>query len=203
MENKYTKLPIPDESAWGIKPDGSVWRRKDWRYYSPVWLNKLIDSLENLIDWLPTIWKDRHWDDYYITKLLQRKIELQRKYIVSNNRHLNVPSDNYWMTVLLNLLEKEHEGYYEEERYNLIDFDLFIDDGKLVENLKVSVSDENLKEYVAKYPSTVRKIKAKFPTMSFDDNIKRLAMYVGIYNQQKCRNLIFEILKQKSELWWD
>jgi hypothetical protein len=197
MENKYTKLPIPDESAWS---------RKDWRYYSPIWLNKLIDSLENLIDWLPTIWKDRHWDDYYIIKLLQRKIELQRKYIVSNNRHLNVPSDNYWMTVLLNLLEREHEDYYEEERYYLINFDLFdffVDDVKLREQIRNKVNDEALKEYVAKYPSTVRKIKAKFPTMSFDDNIKRLAMYVGIYNQQKCRNLIFEILKQKSELWWD
>lgn len=194
MENKYTKLPIPDESAWS---------RKDWRYYSPIWLNKLIDSLENLIDWLPTIWKDRHWDDYYITKLLQRKIELQRKYIVSNNRHLSVPSDNYWMTVLLNLLEREHESYYELEQYDYHKLDFFIEDSHLMKKLEhLKNNSDYLDDYINKYPLIVKKVKVKFPRIDFSDK-RNLALYIGIYNQIRCRDLIFNILKHKSQNWWD
>ena len=190
---KYQKLDIPAKSAWD---------KKTWKYYTPVWFNRFIESLQNLIDWLPVIWKDRHWDDYYITKILQRKIELQRKYIVNANRHTSVPTDNYWMTVVLNLLKREHESFYETEQYDFIDSDLFINDGKLVEKLRNKNTNEALEKYLKKYPSTIRKVKAKFPNISFD-NKKYLAMYVGLFNQKKCRDLIFEILKQKSIRWWD
>jgi hypothetical protein len=97
---KYTKLTLPVDSAWD---------RKTWRSYTPSWLKSFVDSTQNVIKWLPVIWKDRHWDDYYITKILQRKIELQRDYLVKANRHTDINRDNFWMTVVLNLIELEHE----------------------------------------------------------------------------------------------
>jgi len=38
---RYTKLPIPKDTAWD---------RTTWRRYTPIWFNKLVDSIENLIE---------------------------------------------------------------------------------------------------------------------------------------------------------
>ena len=72
----YTKLPMPADSSWG---------KKTWKYYSPIWFNIFAEGVYNIIRWIPTIYKDKDWDDFYITKLLQVKIEHQREYLVKHN----------------------------------------------------------------------------------------------------------------------
>jgi hypothetical protein len=195
MDNikRYKKLIIPLTSSWN---------HRTWRSYAPVWLRSFADGLQNLIDWLPAVWKDRHWDDYYITKMLQRKIELQRAYLVRHNRHLNIDIDNYWMTVVLNLLELEHEKFYEMEvqDYNKSTFNFI----ELPENPEYSTLDikeewEDYDSYFRKYPSTYRKVLKKYGPQEK----RRLAYLVADYNQKKCRDLLFKILKQKSIEWWD
>jgi hypothetical protein len=193
---KYTKLPVPTDSAWD---------RKTWRSYAPYWLRSFYDSIQNVIKWLPIIWKDKHWDDYYITKILQRKIELQREYLVNANRHTGIDRDNKWMTLVLNLIELEHEDFYSTEQYDYQKFDInFIPSESHPDSFEMEkiVEWENLDAYFKKYPSAIRKVKKMHPDKDFEDR-GVLAMYVGMYNQKRCRNLIFEILKQKSEMWWD
>lgn len=192
--NKDLKLIIPNDSAWS---------RKTWRSYAPYWLRDFVDGIVNLIDWLPIIWKDRHWDDYYITKILQKKIRLQRNYLVKANRHEGIDRDNYWMTVVINLIEREHDSYYETEHYNFISEDLTFKPTELnptIFTLETTVKWEKLDEYLALYPSSLRAVKKKYPNIN---DKRRLASYVSSHNQSKCRNLIFEILKQKSAYWWD
>jgi len=189
---KYKKLEIPKESSWN---------KKTWRTYTPIWFNRFIDSIESIINWLPTIALDRNWDDYYITKIIQRKIELQRAYLVKHNRHTEVDYDNFWMTVVLNLIEREHESFYELEKYNYCEIKHIFStpDKNGASTISSKLIKDNLDEYLSKYPSTVKKIKQLRPNLDKEG----LALFVGIYNQQKCRNLIFEILKQKSIRWWD
>ena len=67
----HKPLPLPNNSAWD---------RKTWRSYSPVWFLEFVRGIQNLIHWLPVIWKDRHWDDHYIFEVLKHKIKLQQKY---------------------------------------------------------------------------------------------------------------------------
>lgn len=184
MINKYNKLQLPKDSAW---------RRKTWRSYTPVWFNRFIEGVHNIIRWMPTIYKDKDWDDYYITKMLQKKIEHQRKYLVEANRHVNILTDNYWMTVVLNLIEREHEECYNMEYMDYIEFGKSIfDDPK----------SEHLIDYLHKYPNDVRRVMKKYEGIDFTDHHK-LAMYVSMYRQYRCRNLLFEILKRKSNQWWD
>ena len=192
---QYNKLPLPKDSAWG---------RKTWRRYAHWRIKEFIDSCKNLIDWFPTIWKDRHWDDYYITKVLQRKIELQREYIVKHNRHTRVDEDNYWMTVVLNLIEREHEGYYECEYMDYIKQDMIFTpiEGTDSCSLDFELKWENLDEYINKYPSTKYRVIRENKGIDFTEK-DRLALYMARHRQQKCRNLIFEVLKRKSAYWWD
>jgi hypothetical protein len=193
----YKKLELPKDSAFG---------RKTWRRFFPRWFCRFVDSVTNLIDWLPTIWNDRHWDDYYITKILQKKIELQRQYIVSHNRHLSADSDNFWMTVTLNLIEREHESYYENDDYmdyTKLDFRQFHEEKRITtEYFDLAIVQDKLDEYINKYKKLIPRVKAKYNLEGVVNN-RILATFIGVYNQERCRNLIFEILKQKSAHWWD
>jgi hypothetical protein len=195
MINKYNKLQLPKDSAW---------RRKTWRSYTPIWFNRFIDGVHNIIRWIPTIYKDKDWDDYYITKILQKKIEHQRKYIVEANRHTQVDQDNYWMTVVLNLIEREHEEYYGCEYMDYIKRDMIFTpiEGTNSSSLDFDTKWENLDEYINKYPGVKYRVIKENKGVDFTEK-DRLAMYMAHYRQWKCRNLIFEILKRKSNQWWD
>jgi hypothetical protein len=184
MKNKYTKLKLPKDTAW---------ERKSWRRFVHWRITYFIDGVRNIIRWVPVLYKDRDWDDYFITKMLQKKIENQRKYLVEHNRHLNIDSNNFWMTVVLNLIEAEHEEYYGCEYMDYYESESFLSD-KLI--------FDNLDKYINKYPGTKRAVLKEFPETDFSNKI-RLALYMGNHRQRKCRNLIFEILKRKSTFWWD
>jgi hypothetical protein len=195
----YKKLVIPSDSAWG---------RKTWRRYVHWRIKGVIDGVFNIIKWIPTIYKDRHWDDYYITKILQKKIELQREYLVRNNIHTNINNDNFWMTVVLNLIERKHEDYYSMERFDYHKVDMIfspVDGMPDHSEIKFKTKWENLNAYLAKYPSSVRIVKNEHFNEDLDNpnNKERLAFLVSDYNQKKCNNLLFEILKRYSSNWWD
>ena len=43
--------------------------------------------VKNILRWLPTIWKDRDWDNSYITEILIKKLELTRDFYLSDKAH--------------------------------------------------------------------------------------------------------------------
>ena len=92
----YHKLKLPKDSAWG---------RKTWRSYFHWKIKYFIDGIHNIIRWMPTLYHDRDWDEAFILRILQKKIEHQRAHLVQENRHTSVDNDNFWMTVVLNLIE--------------------------------------------------------------------------------------------------
>lgn len=192
----YTKLLLPEDSAWD---------RKTWRKYTHWRLKYFVDSICNIVRWVPVLYKDRDWDDYYITKILQKKIEHQRAYLVKQNRHTRVDEDNFWMTVVLNLIEREHENYYALEKYDYEETDIkFVESPSHIGSYEMveKVIKSNLDEYLHKYPAAIRRVMKRYPDNDFGDK-KVLAFYVGMYNQERCRNLLFEILKRYSNRWWD
>lgn len=188
----YTKLPVP-ESSWG---------KKTWRRYTPQWLKYFIDGVKNIIRWMPTIYKDRDWDDYYILRMLQKKIEHQRAYLVKHNRHLDIEQDNFWMTICLNLIEREIHEYYATECQNYSKTDIkFIpcEDRTQCYTLKTELLWERYDDYFKLYPSMMRKYAKEFESLDKE----HIAFRLGRYNQKKARTLLFKILDVKSNQWWD
>ena len=184
---QYTKLPIPKDTAWDET-------RFKWGRYVHWRIRYFFQGVWNIIRWAPTIYKDKDWDDFYITKLLQKKIEFQRAYLVNANRHLNIDRDNYWMTVVLNLLERKHQNYYELEPYEYIQYGNKFGD---------PITKDESHKYVEKYPSAYRAVKkSKLYDVNFHPT-RALAMYMGDERQRKANRLIFEILKNHSAEWWD
>ena len=195
---QYTKLKVPKDSAWDDT-------RFKWGKYVHWRIRYFFKGIWNIIRWAPTLYKDKDWDDYYLTKIIQKKIEHQRKCLVNANRHTEIDRDNKYMTLILNLIEREHEDYYALEKYNYCEQRLVTDqaeDGSGY-NVEIETVWENLDEYLAKYPTAVRAVKKAYPEHRNLKDKHSLSMFVGIYNQERCRNLIFEILKRQSACWWD
>ena len=189
----HKPLPLPNNSAWD---------KKTWRSYSPVWFLEFVRGIQNLIHWLPVIWKDRHWDDHYIFEVLKHKIKLQQKYIVNSNRHTRVNIDNRDMTIVLNLIERIQDDYYALECYEYENSKFrFEPAGDKKYTIEQDVISENYDAYLKKYRTSVRAVMKKDMETTIDKS--KLCFWVAQHNQQKAHNLLFRILKERLTWWWD
>ena len=194
----HKPLPLPNDSAWD---------RKTWRRYSPVWFLEFIRGIQNLVHWLPVIWKDRHWDDHYIFEVLKHKIKLQQKYIINSNRHTRVNIDNRDMTIVLNLIERIQDEYYALEWYEYENSRLRFEptgelhDGEETYSAERDLISENYDAYLKKYRTSVRAVMKKDMETTIDKS--ELCFWVAQHNQQKAHDLLFRILKERLTWWWD
>ena len=192
MKN-YEKLTIPKDSAWDRS---TIWKRLHWK------VRNFLIGCNNIIKWIPTLFKDRDWDQYHIYTILQKKIEFQRKEIVYANRSTRVWQDNRDMTIILNLLERVKDGYYESEHtdyYEMKVETIPVEDNPNLKEMKFEVLSERYDEYLNKYKSSVRQILKKEGNIDKDT----LCMLVARHNQEKARKLLFNILNERIEGWWD
>ena len=191
MKN-YKKLTIPEDSAWD---KSTIWKRPHWR------IRNFLIGCNNIIKWTPTLFKDRDWDQYHIYTILQKKIEFQRKEIVYANRSTRVWQDNRDMTIILNLLERVKDGYYESENtdYYEMKVETIPVDGTSLKQMKFEVLSERYDEYLNKYKSSVRKVLKE----EGEIDKETLCMLVARHNQERARKLLFNMLNEKIEGWWD
>ena len=190
----YKQLPIPEDSAWERT---TLFGKLHWR------IRNFLTSCHNLIKWFPTIWNDRDWDGHYILKILQKKIEFQRKELVNANRHTRIESDNRDMTLALNLLERVKEEYYSLECMDYWDSEIVFDDvpeNPELKSIEVNTKAERYDEYLSKYPSSVRAL-----TKEHGEELdkQRLCLMVSNYNHKKANKLLFRILEERLAYWWD
>jgi hypothetical protein len=193
MKN-YKKLILPNDSAWDRNP---LWRNLHWR------VRYFIIGVKNIFKWIPTLYKDKDWDGWYIYNILQKKIEFQRQEIIYANRHTEVDRDNRDMTIALNLLERVKEDYYGMEHldYSETEFDFIpVEGNPNLKEMKKTVLSENYDEFLKKYPSSVRKVLKENGKVLEKDTLCHL---VARHNQEKARKLLFKLLEQKIERWWD
>ena len=190
----YKQLPIPEDTAWDRT---TLFGRLHWR------IRNFLTSCNNLIKWFPTIWNDRDWDGHFILKILQKKIEFQRKELVNANRHTRIESDNRDMTLALNLLERVKEEYYSLECMDYWDSEIVFDDvpeNPKLKSIEVNTTTERYDDYLSKYPSSVRALTKKHGE---ELDKERLCLMVSNYNHNKANKLLFRILEERLAYWWD
>ena len=190
----YKQLPIPEDSAWSRN---TLYGKLHWR------IKYFLEGVKNIIRWIPTLYHDRDWDGDYILKILQKKIEHQRKELVNANRHTRIESDNRDMTLALNLLERVKEEYYSLECMDYWNSEIVFDDvpeNPELKSIEVNTTAERYDEYLSKYPSSVRAL-----TKEHGEELdkERLCLMVSNYNHKKANKLLFRILEERLAYWWD
>lgn len=174
-------------------------------------IKELKRSIKNIWKWLPIIWKDRDWDQYYIYEILEFKLRKQANYIGVMDRHTRAQEDARNMLICANLINKVKDGYYDSEYsdYHNCEFEfLDIEDKPRFSELKINTISEDLDSYFKKYPSWYRRainhIKENQKRFTSDHNDKKLvATIMGDLRQEKAKKLVFKIISNKIDYWWD
>lgn len=184
-----------------------LWWAHDGRY-----LHKNIKSgIQNIIYWLPIIWKDRHWDDHFIFEVLKHKLKAQSKYIGDSDRHNRAQLDTKRINLCVKLIQLVQDETYAMEYMDYYEGIVWFADyedvkGSYQYNSKVVW--EKFDDFFKKYPLIYKKVMKGAGPFNLDgrseeDAKKVIAMNIAHVNQDRVKKLLFKVLEENILGWWD
>jgi hypothetical protein len=183
-----------------------MWWDREGRY---TWRNFKV-GIKNLIYWSPVIWKDRNWDDSFIFTILSHKLKAQSKYIGGRGIHVSAERDAEIMMTCVRLMELIDDETYSSEYMDYHKTKHWFkpcDDKEGYTTWESKELEENFDDYFSKYPLIYKRVLAgegPFQPISFKQEDKqRIAMNIGHINHDRARKLLFKIMEQNIERWWD
>ena len=218
-ENMEPELDIFDQ--WAEERERKTWIIRKLEFISMWWnndgkyLHKHIRiGLKNLWYWFPVIWKDRNWDDHYIFEVMMHKLKAQAKYIGDRDWHTRSKRDAEIMMTCVRLMKLVKEEHYSSEYMDYHTTKHWFEpiSDKEGSNLwKSRQLSENFDDFFKKYPLSYKKVLADKKLQIFgiepkDDETdakQRIAMNIGRYNHIKARKLLFKLMEENIEGWWD
>lgn len=220
--SNYKQIIFDDDNDTVVKKETllrKLWDRLFdfyWRWLGGWQIKNFFVSIKNLIRWFPVIWKDRDWDDHFIWEIMKNKLRWQADYIGGRGIHVRAALDAKRMRLCANLIDKVQDEFYGSEymdyhksRYWFED----IKDKPGYSSWESEMEEETFDEYFKKYPLVYKKVLAdkKLQVFGIDpkdyeneaDLKQRIAMNIGHYNHERARKLLFKIMEENIEGWWD
>lgn len=183
-----------------------LWWKFDRRYMH----KEFARGVKNLWRWFPTIWKDRDWDGHYIYELLRKKIEFQAEYIGGRDIYTEAKRDAERMRLVARLIKLQQDEFYTMEYMDYHEQDVSfvsIEDNPKYFDAVFDQKSEWFDEYFAKYPRQYKRVangEINRYRREFADKDKQLiAMEIAHENQARCQRLLFSIMHDHIERWWD
>ena len=165
-------------------------------------------GIENLRYWLPIIWKDRNWDSHYIFEILSHKLKAQSKYIGDMDTHTRAKRDVEVMMTCVRLIEKVQDEFYSMEYMEYEKTKHWFEDvpdSSGYSSWESRQLEENFDEYFAKYPLIHKRVLNGEGWLKIEDftDKHRIASNIAHINHDRARKLLFKIMEQNIEGWWD
>ncbi len=210
FDDEVREKPNRLRDLWDTIYDKVYWKTIGWR------IKEFRSSVNKLIRWFPIIWKDRDWDDHYIWEIMKNKLRWQAKYIGDRDFHTRAEMDARRMRLCANLIDKVQDEFYSSEYmdYHESKWDfLDIPDKPGYKELDMQTTSEHFDDYFKKYPLAYKKVLVDKKLQIFGieardgetevDAKQRIAMNIGYYNHNRARKLLFKIMEENIEGWWD
>jgi len=184
----------------------------NWWWDNIGWkIRDIYRSIRSVIKWFPVIWNDRDWDDWYIYKILQTKLKFQSKYIGDRDIHTRAKRDAEVMNICIRLIDKLMEDFYDMEYldYHESTFSFVDSDKPDYKRLEITDTSENFDEFFKKYPLVYKKVLKdgdKNIFSLYEDGVlskKRIAMNISQINHDRARKLLFNVMGDNINRWWD
>ena len=157
--------------------------------------------VRNVLRWLPTIWKDRDYDDSYITEILIKKLEFTRDFYLSDKAY-SAEADNVAEEIqeAINRLHQTKDSweFYEDpameqlqQKWGLtaFNFEPYEHDEKgnvLTYELKTKTEKVNTEEEEEQYSKEFRKTVKEAREQYIKDKIKA-----------------YKFIAKNIDKWWD
>jgi hypothetical protein len=182
-----------------------------WKFDGQYLHKNFIQGVKNLIRWFPTIWKDRDWDQDFIYTILAKKLEFQANYIASRDWHTNSQRDAERIRLVAKLIAKHKADFYAMEYMDYATTNFWFED--IVDKpeyseMKSEIIEERYDEFFAKYPRQYKKAISGELNRYVRSEIKledkqALAMEISHENRERCKRLLFTIMHDHIDRWWD
>lgn len=184
-----------------------LWWEHDGKYYHKYFKQ----GVKNIIYWFPIIWKDRDWDSHYIFEILQHKLKAQAKYIGDRDFHTRAQLDAKRMRLCVKLIKKVQEEDYTMEYMDYHKDRVWFTDCEDRPGSSLYNSEEvweKYDEYFKKYPLVYKRVMKGEGVFTLDgrdeSDMKRIiAMNIAHLNHDRARKLLFKIMEENIEGWWD
>jgi hypothetical protein len=171
-----------------------------WEYEARYYHKDFINGVKNLWNWFPVIWKDRDHDQHFIYEVLIHKLEKQAKYIRERDWHTRAKREAEKMLLCARLARIQQEDLYQFEFMEYLDQDFeFVptDETKKYFTMKSTTTRDDLIDYLYKY-----RRQHKLIDKTGKDN-HRIALEIARNNQERSRKLLFKIMEENIDGWWD
>ena len=190
----------------------NLWQRflLFWKFRYQYYPRNFIVGVGNLIKWAPVIWKDRDWDQHYILEVLKFKIKKTANLFEKNQRFVGWESQVHYMRICEKLIELIQDEYYSHEYFDYYDNKFSFEKTEDSDHfeLKSEVTRDDLQTYIQKYPHAKRaaiinpKYNVFINSMSGSPDVG-MSIAIGMVRHNKAKKLLFNILENKIEHWWD
>ena len=205
---------------WAEKREKESWIVRKLRFI-PLWWNhegkylhkEIKWGIQNIIYWFPIIWKDRNWDSHYIFDIMKHKLTSQADYIGRRDFHTRAQLDAKRMRLCVKLMGLVQDEFYSSEYSDYHKtkhwFEPVPGDERL-SSWESRTLEENFDDYFKKYPLIYKRVINGEGIFSLEDhdNVstdkkQRIAMNIGHINHDRARKLLFKIMEENIEGWWD
>ena len=182
----------------------SMWWDFEGRY---TWRNFKV-GIKNLIYWAPVIWKNRDWDSHYIFEIMVHKLKAQSAYIGGRGIHVSAERDAEITMTCVRLMKLVDDETYSSEYMDYHKTKHWFEPCEDKEGYSTWESkelEENFDDYFAKYPLIYKRVINGEGVFKLDgtDDKWRIAMNIAHINHDRARKLLFKIMEQNIERWWD
>jgi hypothetical protein len=196
------------EKSWIVRKIQWIplWWDQEGRYIH----REIARGFKNIWYWLPIIWKDRHYDSHYIFDIMIHKIKAQSKYIGERNIHTRAKRDSEVMMTCVRLMEKVQDEFYSSEYNDYHKTKHWFEpaDKEGYSTWESRILREDFDGYIKKYPLIEKRVMNGEGVFSLDgeDSLEikqKIAMNIGQINHNRAGKLLFKLMEQNIEKWWD
>jgi len=182
-----------------------------WKFHARYYYKDFVRGIQKLRYWFPIIWKDRDWDDHYIFEVLKHKLKAQAKYIGDRDFHTRAQLDAKRMRLCVKLIQLIQDEPYAMEYMDYHKDRVWFtpcEDRPGSSRYNSEEVWENYDDFFKKYPLVYKRVlkgEGPFTLDGRDESeMKRIiAMNIAHLNQDRARKLLFKIMEENIEGWWD
>lgn len=194
-----------EDKKTGVIERISLWWRFDGRHIP----RNIMEGIKNIIYWFPIIWKDRNWDQSFIYEVLKHKLKAQANYIETKDRHTRAKHDARRMRLCVSLIQICQYDTYNTEYMDYAETDFWfedVEDKPGYSTIESKIIWEKYDDYFKKYPLIYKRVmngEGVFSLDGRDDDKRVIAMNIGHINQDRAHKLLFKIMEENIQGWWD
>ncbi len=201
---------------WTEEREKESWIVRKLRWIPIWWSNEgkymhleFKRGIKNLIYWAPIIWKDRNWDSHYIFEIMMHKIKAQSKYIGERDIHTRAKRDAEIMMTCVRLMKLVQDEHYSGEYSDYHKTKHWFEDVPNkpgYSSWESRLMEENFDDYFKKYPLIYKRVlngEGVFGREGREDDKQIIAMNIGHINHERARKLLFKLMEENIERWWD